>query len=87
MTKNKHSRLAKLEAQTSIGKWHLVLPHCTFYMNSEEKTCTCYPYYTQEPYEILKGMKEFYDEVNSPCKPLPADVLSESEFKELGLRL
>ena len=86
MTKNKHSRVAKLEAQISVGKWRQVIPMCCFY-DSEDKKCDCYPHYTQEPFVVMGGLKEFYEMVEKPCPPMPKDAITEKQFKELGLKL
>ena len=74
MTKNKHSRVQRLEDKANIkGERRLVIPLCCFY-GKEDSKCDCVPYYTREPQVIGKSMNEFYKEVNEPCKPMPEDA-------------
>ncbi len=76
MTKNKYSRVKKLEDEAGIqsDRRH-VLPMCCYYMGSDVKTCSCKPYYTRKPFVILSDMNEFYRQANSgKCQPIPDDA-------------
>ena len=60
MTKNKYSRVKKLEEKTSIGERYRVMPFCCFYIGDKAKTCDCKPYFTHTPRVIGIGMDTFY---------------------------
>ena len=86
MTKNKHSRIAKLEAKANIiGERHKVIPHCSFY-HTKERDCECVPYFTRTPRVILSGLGEFYKQVDK-CQIPPADaelILDYYDEKEIA---
>ncbi len=74
MTKNKHSRVAKLEDQANIkGERHKVIPHCCFY-GPKDRECDCVPYYTHEPRVIKSGIDGFYKEIEAGCQIPPEDA-------------
>jgi len=75
VTKNKYSRVKKLEEKTSIGERCRVMPLCCFYIGDEAKTCNCKPYFTRTPRVIGMGMDTFYKMAKlGNCEPIPSDA-------------